>query len=110
MTERALTVRDVAREYGVAPKTVYKWLARKKDPLCGIKLPGGDWRFRREHLDRFDQCRDTSSSDQITDSGSETVSEGSGSSTTPTRSPVELDAFRRGRNSVAGPRSGETNG
>ncbi len=107
MAERALTVRDVAREYGVTAKTVYRWLAAKQNPLCGIRLPGGDWRFRREHLDKFDQCRDTSLQNQITDSDSE---DDSGSSTGQARSPVELDAFRRGKESAVPPKSGGTNG
>ena len=105
MADRALTVLDVAREYGVCRKTVYRWLSSKA--LQGMRLPGGDWRFRREHLDRFDQCRDTSLTNQITDSDSEAVS---GSSIGPAKSPVELDAFRQGKASAAGPRSGETNG
>jgi excisionase family DNA binding protein len=107
VAERALTLPEVAAEYRVGKKTIYRWLKLEKNPLRGIKLPGGDWRFRREHLDDFDRCRDTSSSDQTIASGSE---ESSGPSTTPTRSPVALDAFRRGRESGPRPRSGGTNG
>jgi excisionase family DNA binding protein len=103
--ERAITVRDVAREYGVTPKAVYGWI--KAGFIVAIRLPGGDYRFRREHLDDFDRCRDTSSSDQTTDSDSE---ETSGQLTTRTKSPVALDAFRRGRESGAGPKDGGTNG
>src|ERR1700731_2273830 len=105
MADRALTVRDVAREYGVTPKTVWGWIADSE--LVAIKLPGGDYRIRREHLDEFDRCHAASSKNPTTASDSE---EKSGSSTGPARSPVALDAFRRGRATAPGPKSGETNG
>src|SRR5438046_3132863 len=79
-TERVLTVHDVAEEYGVKPKTVYRWLSRKKNPLHGIKLPGGDWRFRREHLEAWERCLDTGLLSEATDCSSE---EQSGQSSTP---------------------------
>jgi excisionase family DNA binding protein len=56
-TERALTVRDVAAEYGVAGDTVYRWI--KSGRLSAIKLPGGGYRFRREHLAAFDESCST---------------------------------------------------
>ena len=105
MTDRALTVRDVAREYGVTPKAVYGWI--KAGLIVAIRLPGGDYRFRREHLEDFDRCRDTSLKSQTIASVS---AETSGLSTGPTKSPVALDAFRRGRASATQPRGGGTNG
>jgi excisionase family DNA binding protein len=53
---RALTVRDVAAEYGVAIDTVYRWI--KSGRLRPLRLPSGNYRFRREHLTAFDdECR-----------------------------------------------------
>ena len=43
------TVADVAKTLKVLPVTVRVWLQQGK--LRGIKLPGGDWRIRREELD-----------------------------------------------------------
>ena len=51
--ERAMTVREVAAEYGVQPDTVYAWIKAKL--LRPIRLPGGDYRIRREHLAEFDE-------------------------------------------------------
>src|SRR5260370_6886546 len=52
----AMTVRQVALEYGVRPDTVYGWI--KLGLLRPIRLPGGDYRIRREHLAEFDEaCR-----------------------------------------------------
>ena len=63
----AVTVRMVAAEYGVEPKTVYAWI--KKGDLRAVRLPGGDYRIKREHLDEFERCRDTSSRAPIIASG-----------------------------------------
>src|SRR5215831_276860 len=98
--DKALTVVDVAREYGVQPKTVYAWI--RKGEIRALRLPGGDYRFRREHLDAFDRCRDTSSSARTTDSALEAAF---GSSTGPTSAPGVVDPFQRGRLSVVRPRS-----
>jgi excisionase family DNA binding protein len=104
MTEHAMKVRDVAREYGVTPSTVYRWLS--DGDLPSFRLPGGDHRFRREHLEEFEaRCRERSSIGQtiVSAKGAE-----SGSSTGP--SPVALDPFRRGRLSARALRDGGTNG
>jgi excisionase family DNA binding protein len=91
--DRAMTVKDVAVIYGVSRATVYGWI--KNGDLVGIRLPGGDHRFRREHLDAFEQkCRERRSPAPTTDS--ERAAE-SGASLGRTRSPVALDAFQRGR-------------
>lgn len=104
--DRALTVKDVAAEYGVKPATVYGWIGDKKLPT--IRLPGGAYRFRRSDLDEFDrQCRDRNSDDQIIDSDAEGKS---GSSIGPTNPPVELDPFRRGRHSASRLKGGKING
>jgi excisionase family DNA binding protein len=105
--DRALTIGDVARIYQVSIKTVYRWLKDKEYPLPGIKLPGGTWRFRREHLEAFDRCHERNSPNPTTGSDSEGQP---GESSGRTRSPVILDAFRRGRQSGRGPKSGGTNG
>ena len=44
-----LTVPEIAEMLRVWPDTVRVWLQREK--LRGVKLPGGDWRIRREDLD-----------------------------------------------------------
>jgi excisionase family DNA binding protein len=44
-----LTVNEVAKQMAVAPKTVRKWI--KGGVLAGIKMPGGDWRFKQEHIE-----------------------------------------------------------
>lgn len=44
-----LTVTEVAKKVQVQTRTVRAWI--KDGKLSGIKLPGGDWRFREEHLD-----------------------------------------------------------
>lgn len=68
--QRAMTVRDVAQEYCVTIDTVYRWI--KAGRLRPIRLPGGDYRFRREHLAEFDElCRVQSSPGPITDCASE---------------------------------------
>lgn len=90
--ERALTVRDVAREYGVTADTVYRWI--RGGVLRPIRLPGGDYRFRREHLAEFDErCRVPSESASDTISDEEPRLE-FGKSAGTTGAP---DLFRRGR-------------
>jgi len=44
-TERVLTVHDVAEEYGVKPKTVYRWLGRKKIRCTGSSSPAATGGF-----------------------------------------------------------------
>jgi excisionase family DNA binding protein len=106
MAERALTVREVAAEYGVTPATVYGWI--RDGFLRPLRLPGGDYRFRREHIEEFDrQCRDASSPAQTTDSGAEVEFT---SSSGQTRSPVQLDPYRRGKLMSGTRKSGWTNG
>lgn len=102
----ALTVPQVAAEYGVTRKTVYAWI--KLGTLPAVKLPGGDYRFRRRDLDEFDaRCRGTNSPAQTTSSDDE---EQSGSSPGPTPIRVARDPFRRGQETKPQPASGETNG
>lgn len=106
MPERALTVPQVAAEYGVNRKTIYAWI--KDGALPAVKLPGGDYRFRRRDLDEFDaRCRAISSPAPITSSGDE---EESGSSPGPTPIRVERDPFRRGRATKPPQECGATNG
>jgi excisionase family DNA binding protein len=103
MIEKALTVRDVAREYGVQSKTVRVWI--RSGTLAAIRLPGGEFRFRRHHLDEFDRCRATSSSNPATaspDAESAITSIGQ-------RAAVP-DAFQLGRQSARTRSDGETNG
>lgn len=104
--ERPLTVPQVAAEYGVNRKTIYAWI--KLGSLTAVKLPGGDYRFRRCDLDEFDnRCRATNSIRPTSSSGDE---ETSGSSLGPTPAPVERDPFRLGQKTAPKPRYGETNG
>lgn len=99
-----MTVRDVAREYGVTPRTVYGWI--REGSIVGMRLPGGDHRFRREHLEAFeDQCLDRSWRAQTIVSAKEAES---GSSTG--RSPVARDPFQRGRLSKRALNDGSLNG
>lgn len=53
--EKTLTINEVANILTVAPKTVRKYI--KKGQLAGIKMPGGDWRMKPEHLDRWMEKR-----------------------------------------------------
>lgn len=106
MGERALTVPQVAAEYGVHRKTIYAWI--KNGSLPVVKLPGGDYRFRRCDLDEFEaRCRATNSPPPTTSSDDE---EKPGSSPGPTPEPVERDPFRRGQRMTSPRRCGETNG
>ncbi len=50
-TSRALTIADVAAEYDVTASSVYSWI--KSRDLAAIRLPGGDYRFRQDHLKGF---------------------------------------------------------
>lgn len=97
MTERALTVRDVAQTYGVTPQRVYGWI--KDGHIRPIRLPGGGpYRFRRSDLEEFEtRCRDASSTAQTTDSGSE---ETAGTSNIEDNGVVQFSPFERGRRSV----------
>jgi excisionase family DNA binding protein len=55
--ERALTVKDVAKRYGVMTKTVYAWI--KGGQLPCLALPGrrGGYRIHERHLDEFERRR-----------------------------------------------------
>jgi len=44
-------VEDVARYFGVSPKTVRRWLREKL--LKGFKPGGRDWRIKEMELERF---------------------------------------------------------
>ena len=101
-----LTVKQVADEFAVRVKTVYGWIDDKH--LHAIKLPGGDYRVRREDIAEFEErCRDRSSKNQPTDSSGE---EQSGPSPGPTPTLVALGPFQRGQQSATRRKSGETNG
>jgi len=98
--DRAITVKNVAAEYGVSCDTVYRWI--KSGMLRPIRLPGGDYRFRREHLEEFDQqCRVQGSTDPTTDYASE---EADTSLTGPTM--ASRDPFQRGKQMSAPPNNG----
>ena len=49
--ETYLTVSEVAHALKIWPETVRAWIHQGK--LGGVKLPGGDWRIRREDLDEM---------------------------------------------------------
>lgn len=103
-TERAFTVQDVAREYRVTVDTVYRWI--KDGRLRPMRLPGGSYRFRREHLREFDDaCRDQSSIAQTTACVDAAPS---GLSTGPRA--ASLDPFQRGREMSKPPSDGVTSG
>lgn len=106
MAERALTVKDVAAEYGVTPATVYGWI--KEGDLVPLKLPGGTFRFRRAQLDEFDRrCLAANSTSPTIGS---THDEDDGSSTGPIRPVVAPAPFQQGRLTAARRKSGATNG
>jgi excisionase family DNA binding protein len=107
MTDRALTVKDVAARYGVTSQRIYDWI--KGGHIRPIRLPGGRaYRFRQSDLDEFEsRCRVESSSDQTTDSEDVEIV---GTLIGPTPRVVELGPFQRGRLSARKPRNGGTNG
>ena len=107
MSERALTVRDVAALYGVTSARVYDWI--KGGHIRTMRLPGGGpYRFRQADLEEFEaRCRGESSTDHTTDSDSE---ETAGISTLPILKLVTRDPFLRGRLTGRKPKSGGTNG
>jgi excisionase family DNA binding protein len=45
---RILTAKEVAGLLRVTPETVYTWLRTGR--LKGERLPGGDWRIKREDV------------------------------------------------------------
>jgi excisionase family DNA binding protein len=49
--ERLLKVKDVAHSKGVSTRTVYDWVARKL--IRHEYTPGGQLRFQREDVDKF---------------------------------------------------------
>ena len=116
MTDRALTVKDVAiaplitarvAEFcslsGISKRQVYRMI--KTGELKSVKF--GTLRlinveaYRQFLVDQISRDRSKDTSDSAVKSGP---------SITRTRSPVEFDAFRRGRESAGGPRSGGTKG
>ena len=48
---KLFTVAEVAELLSVSMSTIRTWLA--KGGLTGLKLPGGDWRVRKEELDKM---------------------------------------------------------
>src|SRR5580658_4970103 len=65
-----LTVKQVAGEFFVKPKTVYGWINHKEPDkrLHAIRLPGGDYRVRREDIAEFEgRCRDPNTPNLPTD-------------------------------------------
>jgi excisionase family DNA binding protein len=52
---KLMTINEVADQLAVAPKTIRRWV--KKGSLAGVKMPGGDWRIRPEHLDNWLKLR-----------------------------------------------------
>ena len=49
VSERFLTVVEIADQLQVLPMTVREWL--RKGKLKGVRLPGGDWRVPPEDLE-----------------------------------------------------------
>jgi excisionase family DNA binding protein len=95
MSERAITVRDVAERYGVTAARVYDWI--KGGHIRPMRLPGGGpYRFRQADLEEFEtRCRGENSTDPTTVCvDGEPVS----ISTLPV---INLNAFDRGRRSAA---------
>jgi excisionase family DNA binding protein len=107
MSERALTVRDVAERYGVTAARVYDWI--KGGHIRPMRLPGGGpYRFRPADLEEFEtRCRGENSNDRTIGSGEE---EPAGTSIGPTNLVDIRDPFQRGRMSGRRPRDGGTNG
>ena len=48
---KLFTLAEVAELLSVRISTIRTWLA--KGELIGLKLPGGDWRVRKEELDKM---------------------------------------------------------
>jgi excisionase family DNA binding protein len=48
---RYLTTGDVAREFGVTPASVKKWIGQEK--LCALRTPGRHYRISVEEFERF---------------------------------------------------------
>lgn len=51
-TRTHLTIADVCAELGVARSTFYDWRAKGTSPTC-LRLPNGELRIRRDHLDAW---------------------------------------------------------
>jgi excisionase family DNA binding protein len=106
MSDRALTVREVAERYGVTTPTVNGWI--KKGALKAHRLPGGHWRILPDAIAEFDRkCLDRNSPAPIT--GCDGAADPT-SSPGPTKPPGRLDPFRRGRLMSVPHKSGATNG
>jgi len=50
MTERALTIKELAKYLNVTERTIYNLLERGELP--GFKV-GANWRFRKEDIDKW---------------------------------------------------------
>lgn len=48
----ALTLAELCEELQISRSTFYDWRAKGRAPRC-FKLPNGDLRIRRDHLDRW---------------------------------------------------------
>lgn len=108
----SLTVHRIADEFGVRTTAVYHWIKSKQ--LAALRLPGGDYRIRREDLDVFvathyqavgEPCHDQSNDNPPIDSGS---AENTGSSAGPSPRPARPSPYQRGKVIPIGRRSGAT--
>lgn len=50
-----LTINEVAATLQVDPRTIRRYVKDRK--LAGIKLPGGEWRFKEEFLNNWLETR-----------------------------------------------------
>lgn len=53
LTDKSLTVDDIAAIFAVKPYTVRVWL--KSEKLQGFKIPGGHWRVKESTMKKFAQ-------------------------------------------------------
>ena len=50
--DRLLSIKEVAKFFGVHTKTIWRWASRRENRLVGSK-PGGKWMFRRSVVQKF---------------------------------------------------------
>lgn len=50
--DRMLSIKEVAKFFGVHTKTIRRWATRRKNRLVGSK-PGGKWMFRWRAVQEF---------------------------------------------------------
>lgn len=50
MTDRWLSVAEIASHLGIKPDTVYKWINRKKMPAHRV---GRLWKFQKAEIDKW---------------------------------------------------------